>query len=264
MEYQVTTFTAPSGHTYTIREQNGQDEEILSNLREINNLMNLTNFLQAIILKSSRKASKFTIQEVLDLPILDRYAILIQSRIFSIGETLEFKYRWPVSDGVANEVEYEQDLNEFLLPYDEIPNMDPEKLAACLEAHPEAIPIYPKQGQEKGIVMNLNSGKRIKFDLLDGNSERYMGKLTEATLTRNSEFIARNLCLEVEGKWDPVSNFSLFSVKDMYEMRRIINNIDPLFIPCTKIANPLNGEQQSFNILTTSNFFFPEDVPEMP
>lgn len=253
-------FTAPSGHTYTIREQNGQDEEILTNVADVRNIMNITKFIQALIVDSSRKPGhKFTVDEILALPVLDRYTIIFQARIFSIGEILEFSYTWK---DPQKEFEYEQDLREYLLPYEDIceGNITAEELSKVLEEKPNAIPVYPVRGQEKGIEITLESGKRIKFDLLDGNGERYAVRLTDNQMTRNAEFLARNLHLEVEGKWDKVQNFSLFSRKDMAEMRSKIHAIDPSFTGYTDLTNPDTQETTKFPLLSTPAFFFPEDM----
>lgn len=260
MEYPTFTFTAPSGHEYTIREQNGQDEEILTKASDVRNFMNLSKFLQAILIKSSRKEGKLTLDEVMALPLLDRYTILFQARIFSLGNNLEIPYKWPTENGGEETLLYDQDLSEYLLPYGEIPHMSEEEVLEVFNSHPDAIPMYPYPGQEKDIVITLKTGKKLKFDLLDGNGERAAMKLTEDENTRNAEFIVRNLHLEVDGKWDRVRNFSLFTRKEMAEMRKLIHAADPNFAGTTKLTHPRTGEVVDYLLLATTNFFFPEDV----
>ena len=258
------TFTAPSGQTYTIREQNGQDEEILTNVADVKNIMNLTKFIQALIVGTSRKPNGrgLTVEEVLALPILDRYCIIFNARIFSLGNIMEFTYNWTMSDGSVDKLEFEQDLNEFLLPYDRILAKDitEEELNDICDSKPHAIPMYPMPGQEKGIELTLESGKRIKFDLLDGNGERYAVKLTDEKTTRNAEFLARNLYLEVDGRWDRVQNFSLFTRKEMAEMRKHVRAIDPVFQSLTDLTHPTTGETIQYPLIGNSAFFFPEDM----
>lgn len=257
------TFTAPSGHTYTIREQNGQDEEILTNVADVRNIMNLTKFIQALIVETSRKNGRgLTVEEVLALPVLDRYCIIFNARIFSLGNVMEFTYNWQHADGSVDKLELEQDLNEFLLPYDRImaKEISEDELVAICDEKPNAIPMYPISGQEKGIEITLESGKKVKFDLLDGNGERYAVKLTDDKTTRNAELLARNLMLEVDGKWDRVQNFSLFTRKDMAEMRKHVRAIDPVFQSLTDITHPHTGETIKYPLIGNSAFFFPEDM----
>ena len=51
MEFRTFRFTGPSGFEYEIREQNGADEDILSNLSDMKTLMNLTKFIAAIVIR---------------------------------------------------------------------------------------------------------------------------------------------------------------------------------------------------------------------
>ena len=61
-ELRTLTFVAPSLNEYTIREQNGADEDILTNPVDIANLMNLSKFIAAIVVKTTATPSgKLTI-----------------------------------------------------------------------------------------------------------------------------------------------------------------------------------------------------------
>ena len=79
-------FTTPSGHVVTIREQNGADDDILSNPADAATLMNLSKFVASIVVKSDyTQSGRLTVDQVQNMPTLDRYCILINSRIFSLG-----------------------------------------------------------------------------------------------------------------------------------------------------------------------------------
>lgn len=248
------TFKAPSGTEYTIREQNGQDEEVLTNTGEIRRNMNINNFLQGIIMSSSKKNGKLSMEEILSIPLLDRAVIIIQSRIFSIGEEMEFSYRWPLEGEKFEEFEYTQDLREFLFDEYDRENITKEEL----ENKPKAIPFYPEEfdGYKE---FSLHSGKKIRFRLADGHSELYVLKLPDSEKTRNTDFIMRDLQLEVEGKWEKVFNFSLFSVKDMREIRKYVNAYDPTCDLTTDIINPRTEQHLQIPIMALGDFFFPEE-----
>ena len=121
--FKTTTFIVPSGAEYEIREQNGEDEGVLSNQADAQKLMNITKFLAGIIVHSSVTGGACSVKQVLEIPLLDRYAIIFQSRIFSLGNTLEFEYNWgKLPNGNDDKVLYEQDLNEFLFSdYSKVP-----------------------------------------------------------------------------------------------------------------------------------------------
>lgn len=244
-------FVGPSGKTYEIREQNGEDEEILSNEADAKNLMNITKFIADIVVSTTfTESGKLTIEDALNLPLLDRMAILFQSRIFSLGDTVNFEYDWGGNNG-KGKVFYEQDLKDFLFEdYSKIPSNEE------LEAKPDAIPYYPEMTQMKDNELKLSTGKIIRWDYLDGNGEIYLLNLTPNERTRNSKLLARNLRLQVEGNWDKISNFRMFSVKEMAEMRKAILSKDPEFLGTTDITNPDTGETISYPIMMAPTFFY--------
>ncbi len=243
-------FYTPSGYFFSIREQNGEDEEILSNVNDMASLMNFTKFIQAIVVSTDfTQSGKLTIQDVLKLPVNDRYCILFQSRIFSLGDTVEFEYNWP-----TGKVEYEQNLNELLYDYDPNKPLTEEDL----NAKPDAIPFYPNPKQ-KSFEYTTLSGKKILFDILDGEGEKKMVTMPRDKQTRNSPLLCRNLQLEVDGKWELVQNFKLFSVRDMQEIRRYVLEVDPTYTGEVEIENPADGSKTKFPIIIAKDFFFLTD-----
>jgi len=197
MTLRTLVFTAPSGRLFEIREQNGEDEEIITNPVDSKNLMNLTKYISAIVVKTNAtKSGRLTIEDALKLPLLDRYCILFNSRIFSLGEEVEFTYKWDNKDSVT----YSQDLREFLFDYAVLPTEQE------MEEKPNAIPYYPGRKGEDGFTLmqyteELNSGKVIQFELMDGEKESQMVQLSPSKLTRHSTLLLRNLKLKVDDKF---------------------------------------------------------------
>lgn len=243
-------FVAPSGHKYSIREQNGDDEDILSNMQDARTMMNFTKFISAIVVDTDLTTNgKLTIEQAESLPLLDRYCILFKSRIHSIGKDVEFEYTWP--DGTT--YNYTQDLTEMLFEdYSQLPSEEE------MNAKPYAIPYYPSVNL-KAIEHTLASGKKIMFDVLNGKSESWVATLPDNKRSRNSELLARNIRLHIEDHWEKVESFKLFSFKDMAEIRKIVSQNDPEFTTNTEVENPVTGEKALFPILTTINFFFPSE-----
>ena len=68
MEFKTTTFIVPSGAEYEIREQNGEDEGVLSNQADAQKLMNITKFLAGIIVHSSVTGGACSVKQVLEIP----------------------------------------------------------------------------------------------------------------------------------------------------------------------------------------------------
>ena len=247
-ELRTLKFYAPSGHWFEIREQNGEDEDILSNPKEMRNLLHLSRFISSIVIRTDvNEKGRLTMDQALDLPLLDRYCILFQSRIFSLGEDIEFSYNWK-----GTLITYKEDLRNFLFEdYSQIPNEEE------LNAKPNAIPYYPDTDIIKGgKSFKLSTGKVITWKAANGRTEQYLISLSEDKQTRNSELIGRDLQLEVNGVFEKVQNFKLFTPKEMAEIRKLVNTYDPIFQGVTEIENPNTSEKLLFPILSTPNFFF--------
>lgn len=246
-------FTTPSGHVVTIREQNGADDDILSNPADAATLMNLSKFVASIVVKSDyTQSGRLTVDQVQNIPTLDRYCILINSRIFSLGETLDFDHDWGENRG--GKCSYEQDLREFLFDYSKEPT--PEELMA----KPNAIPYYPMRGKTKDLSITTTSGKELLFDLMTPADESWVANLPLEKQTRNVVLLARNLRLKVQDKFEKVSNFSSFSAKDMGEIRKAVMAMDPIFMGTTEVQSPVTKEIESIAIVGLPGFFYPEEI----
>ena len=250
---RTTELVSPSGHTFVIREQNGEDEDTLSNPKDSKNLMNLTKFITSIVVSTNFTSNgKLTVEDALDLPLLDRYFLLMASRIFSIGEEIEFEYTW--DDG--KKFNYTDDLSNYVFDYSKRETITQEEL----DAKPNAIPFYPEPASLANKVITLSSGKVISYSALTGRSEMFALSLPEEKKTRNAELLSRNLKLQVNGEWEKVQNFKLFSVKDMTEIRKSVKVYDPTFTGFTELENPVTNEKIQFPIMAASTFFFPTEI----
>ena len=248
MEFRTFGFIGPSGYKYQIREQNGADEDILSNLSDMKTLMNLTKFIAAIVVTTDATPSgKLTIEDALNLPVNDRYCIIFNSRIFSLGDEVEFEYDWGKEGG---KVMYGQDLHEYLFDYSQVPSEEE------LKEKPDAIPFYPEGKKLTDHEYTLSSGKLIKFDCMTGKGEQMFMALPMEKQTKNAPLLCRNLYLDVDGNWEKVSNFTPFSAKDMAEMRKYIFSFDPGFKGDSHITHPQTGEERNYPIAWAPNFFY--------
>ena len=243
-------FIAPSGNSFTLREQNGADDDILSNPSDAKTMMNISNFISSIVVKTNAtKSGKLTPMDAHNLPVNDRYAILINSRINSLGEMLEFPYDW----GEGGKLNYEVDLRDYLVDYSE---PDLEKLNAELALKPEAVPVYPKPLAD--IDIYTNSGKHLKIDCMTGAHEAEY--LSMPVKTKNTEFVVRNLKMKVGEEFQRVTSFHLFTTKDMVELRKAVKFYDPTVNGTTEVENPTTNEKVWVNILGVPDFFYPGEM----
>lgn len=246
-------FVGPTGYKYTIREQNGADDDILSNELEARTLKNLSRFIASIVVNTDYTSNgRLTVDQAHNLPCLDKYCILFNSRIHSIGSELEFEFDWGSDNGGV--LTYSQDLNGFLFDYSLDPTED------LLKSKPDAIPYYPNGKKIKDLEIVTSSGKRLLYDLLSGEGESYILNLPKEQNTKNKALIARNLRLEVNGKMEKVESFHVFSIKDMAEIRKEVQANDPIFNAITTIENPISNISTQVSIVGMRGFFYPGEI----
>lgn len=239
------TVYLPSGNWVTIREQNGADDDVLSNPTKL--IYAFSEFISGIVLDSSFPSKILTEEQVNLLPTNDKYAILYHSRIHSLGNMVYFDYDWGNQGG---KIEYSQDLNEYLLDYKN-PPVEEE-----IKAKPNAIPYIPNEIE---LEFTTTYGKKLKFNRLNTHGENYIMTLGKEKLTKNVDLFARNMEMEVDGRWVKIENFKLFPAKEMIEIRNYVTIADPLFQGMCEIQN-YAGEKQEIHLMATQDFFYPAGI----
>ena len=250
------TFKVPSGYEYTIREQNGADDDILSNPSEAASLKNLARFVAGIVVKTDfTKSGKLTTDEAYSqVPMLDICCILFKSRIHSLGKEIDFEYDWGKKAG--GKVGYSQDLTEYLHDYG--PDGFSEE---ALREKPDAIPYYPNGAYTKDLEIKTSTGKTLLFDLNTLKSEAYKINLPVEKQTKNQGLIARNLRLRTETSDDVVKDFKSFTPKEMQEIRSQVSLRDPEFVGEMTLQNPNDPSMEvSVNIMGLKDFFYLEEM----
>lgn len=246
------TIKLPSGKTITIREQNGDDDTIISRLKNANDGTSIPSFVAAITMEDENK-KKPTIQDVMKWKVNDIYVTVLKSRLFSLGKIVDFTLTCP-KENCKKESSYEEDLSkydwDYTKPFPEIGSEDYNKYRCKPYAN----------GQELERVLTLSSGKEIKYKCRTGESETLILEMPEDSISKNTELTIRKLQLKApEGKYLTLSSFTLLSARDMKEIRKDIADNDPVFefaseCICTnhKCKNAL-----TISVLTQPNFFFP-------
>jgi hypothetical protein len=244
---KLKTFITPSCLSFTIREQNGEDDDILSNEQDAQNSLNISKFIAAIVVKTDATDSgKLTWEQAHKLKALDRYAILINSRIHSLGNTLEFTYDWEDGKGP---ISYEQELSEYLFDdYNAIPSEEEVKLK------PNAIPYY--SSNQDPVTIELTSGKTVRFNLLTGEAEANYLAIPANERTKNKLLTIRRLELKINDAWNKVESFKMFSAQDMFEIRKEVLERDPSFSGKCEIEHPSTGNVGYVSIVALPSFFY--------
>lgn len=246
----------PSGYKALIREQNGNDDDIISNQATAKDLTNMNMFISSLVIETDLPFAinkKLSIESVRKMLLRDKYFILFSSRIHSMGNLIKFTYDWGTDNGGI--IEYTDDLNNFVWDYNkEMPEQNSR------DFYPYRILPYRHELAYKKFEYQLSSGKNIRFKFLDGHSELYLMNLPVDQQTKNTELKARELEQMIDGEWKTVENFMFFSKKDMAELYKIVGELDPNFNGITELENPKTGEVVKFPIISAKDFFYPVEI----
>jgi len=244
--------TLPSGHYVKIREQNGEDDDILSNPLTAQTGDNFSHFICAIIVETDlTPTGKLNLKTIKEMKLRDKYVIILASRIHSLGETIYFHYDWGKPTG---QHKYGEDLNTFIWDYQtEFP------FKGMPGYHPYRAQPY-MNGSETHRELDLKSGKKVRWRYLTVGDERGLLDKPLESKTKNLDLRIRDLELLVDGVWIRVENFKSFNLREMMEMRNDVKTFDTDFMPLTDIKNPSTGETVEYPIIGTTDFFYPEEI----
>ena len=242
-------FKTPSGDYITVREQNGNDDDIISNSGKTKDGSAFNEFIAGIVVKSERADGPIKAIDVLDMPLRDKYSILIQSRIFSLGENLTFTFDW--GDAIKkDECIYEDDLSKFVWDYDK-----PFPVEGDKDYFSERIPPY--EGDSTYFELELSSGHILRLDFLNGNSEKYMLKVSESEQSANVVLKARRISLKTEAGFHRVETFTMFSARDMSEIRSGVKRFDSEITLDIDVEHPTSKMTEILSLIQIPDFFFP-------
>jgi tyrosyl-tRNA synthetase len=87
-----------------------------------------------------------------------------------------------------------------------------------------------------------------------------MLKLPDEAMTKNTELKARSLQFDNNGEWLKAENFSMFTSREMSEIRTMVNLVDASYNPTTEIENPNTKEKMNYPIMYGKDFFYQEGI----
>ena len=251
---ETVSLITPSGFSVVLRQQNGDDDDVISNSGDASDGTSINKFVAAIVVDSDiNPRGTITLQDVMEMKLCDKYFIIIASRIFSLGQFLKFDFKW---ENVIEPVAYEEDLAKYIWDYTkrEFP-IKPNDLGFF------EYRIQPHiAGKEKTKEFNTRTGKKLKYTFINGNGEKYLMTLSDNSQSKNQEILARELYLWLEERWTRVQNFKTFSPMEMVDIRNEINENDPTINLVTDLENPITHSKVPYPIVGTTDFFFPRAI----
>ena len=245
---QTETFSTPSGFSVTIRETNGQDDAIFSNLKDQREQKALNNYLSNVILDLDGNQTVKP-NDILKLRVRDKYYILYKIRRLSLGDEVEWLHRF--DDGeevnmVENLDKYDWDYSEGMPPLKGEDGYNP-LLAA-------------KYNEEPYVRFKLSSGHIVQFNYMTGLEEKSVLGVNEDTLNINYRLIVRKFQLlqdinDEQGSY--IENFQMFPSRIMAEIRARLDTYDSEFILRSNVEHPKTGVVTVISLFAVPDFFYP-------
>jgi|SRR6478609_5110199 len=243
-------FTLPSGNTLRIREQNGEDDDILSKVKDNRDGSAMHNFIAQIILELNGQAVKLTAAEVAKWKLRDKYFTLFKSRKFSLGDLVIFDHKF--MDGTT--IGFEENLTQYDYDYS---TLSVKSMPKKGESGYNSLLAQPYPNGKDSIEHTLTSGKKIMYDFMTGVYEGETLTRDEATMSINDKLRYRKFKLFHEGKWEVIERFNMFTSREMHEIRTHLEVNDPDFTLTSVVKNPDTGMNETISLLMVQDFFFP-------
>ena len=244
----------PSGKNFVLREQTGEDDDLLSAGFLGGNHDKVNLFITNIVVWTDvfkEDGGKLTTSNIGDLLVNDKYFILFQSRIFSIGAEMKFTYDWGGNGGV---VDYVDNLNNYIWDFgskEPIPE-EGEEGYFQYRMRPYSTDINPYEP----LMFTTSSGKEVKMFITNVRAEKELLAKGQ-DVTRNDDLKARGLELHTDTGWMKVNSFKFFSKKDMIQMHEYISQFEIPFFAFTEIENPVTNKVELYPLVIDPAFFFP-------
>jgi len=248
------TVIVPSGRQFVLRETNGEDDDILSNSETGRDQSNVDYYLARVVIKeiTDNKEIPFSFDKARKLLKNDRTALLLHIRIHNLGAIVKFSFDFGMDPKTGGEFNYVEDISQYIHDYTKDFPLQGEEGYFKYK-----IPPYPEDAYSL-FELSLQSGKRVRMGLMNGEGQSYI--MNQEFVSKNTDFKARNLEIDIEGKWVKVENFAMFSSRDMVELRAWEKEIDPKYLPITEIEHPHTKQLIEFNMLNSPDFFYPVEI----
>lgn len=244
----------PTGRIATIRETNGEDDAIISKMSGAQSGESILNFVANITTHDSVLGRKPMVDDIRAWPVSDRYYLLYKQRLINQGTLLEFRHTCSNPDCAycrdAEPQDKEQDLTEF---DGDLTNPD------FKAKNSNQVRRYPN-GDKVEVEFSLSSGKKLKYKILTGELEKKQLDIPQDDNNRNTKLIVRELSVFDNGVWIPLKSFLAFKSKEMSEIRKHVDDNDPLFDPLINFTCNLCKMPYRIPLLSIPAFFWPGEL----
>lgn len=256
---KVTEHILPTGRRIKMRETNGADEDLLSNMDNLVAGSNFAMFLSSIITeeqatKESPVRTTVPVEDIMNWPINDIWAAIYKQRLINQGPSITFKHQCQNPNCVNHKNQKTFDYVEDLTQFDsDLSKPLPQELK-----NPWVLKPYPNKDKTE-VEFTISSGKTFKYKILTGILQTKQLDLN-LPVTKNTKLLVRELQLKNRDEWQPVLNFNPFSSAEMREMRGHIEKNDVMFTPMSNFSCPTCKTPYQVGVMEIPGFYWPEEV----
>ncbi len=251
----TTEFVSPSKLSIIIREQNGDDEDVISKQKHLMKGDAIHYFLAGIIISVNGK--KVSSEYIENLRNRDKYYALLRSRIFSLGSEITYRHRCGnlncTKDQGTEDPLFEEDLSLYDRDFrEDAPEDTRDEFKYRIEP-------YIQQGTHR--EFKLHTGKELRYKFLTGVEEKKILQKDRSSMSKNSDILLRELEWKNEqDQWQKITHFGLFSSKEMAAIRKDIEANDMPFEVISECKCPHCGNVDYISLLAQPDFFFPGET----
>lgn len=247
--------TMPSGFKASVRETNGDDEDIVSKLRDNKEGNALYKYLANIILVDDKPVS---LEEIIKWKVRDIYYGIMKTRMFTHGNQVVFEHTF---EG-GTEKTFIEDLGfyDWDLGSEEMDEKGKLKKWPPQLGEPgydERI-IQPYRYPGDWVETETSTKKKYRFKYLTGELELKTQGMMMDDLAINDKLRLREFQLYmVTGNWQSIERFNILTSKEMAEIRTTLERVDPEFNLMCRLPHPDGGRAEELTLLGKTGFFFP-------
>lgn len=241
-----TKVTCPSGKVVSIRETNGEDDELLSSIADAQTGENVLKFLSNIITQDEDLKRKPLTSEVGEYLVNDKYYLLFKQRIINHGNEFQFEYKCQNSQ-CGKSTKYTEDLNEL-----DGDLGDPEYKPNLISVFK-----YPN-GDKKELEFTTSSGKKVKYALLTSLLEYKKLGQAEGNNNKNTPLYEREIKLWNNNEWQLITQFRMFSSREMDQIRANVVANDKQFDPISEFKCKHCNTPYAIAVMAIPAFYYPE------
>lgn len=232
------------GKKVVIREITGEDEDILTLMRDQEDGTAISKFVAKVIV-----SPQTTVDQINKWRVRDKYLILFEAFRLTYGDVFKFEYTFDSGD----QFEFEENLEKYIWDFS---NKGMESYPGRGDSKFFSERLTPYMDNNDKVEFKLSSGKIVGFEYLTGELESASLMVDQNQRSINDELRDRNFYIKQDAVYHRIDNFRVLGAREMAEIRKKIQEVDPPWPALITLENPKNRKVEKVSIFRIPDFFF--------